>query len=104
MTNPTNDFCVFILTHGRPNKIYTLKTLKKQGYTGPLFFICDDEDPKLERYKELYGDKVIVFNKKEVAETFDEADNFYKDRAQSFMPEIFVFRLPASWVLNIFLN
>lgn len=104
MTNPTNDFCVFILTHGRPNKIYTLKTLKKQGYTGPLFFICDDEDPKLERYKELYGDKVIVFNKKEVAETFDEADNFYKDRRTIVYARNFCFQAARQLGFKYFLE
>ena len=104
MTNPTNDFCVFILTHGRPNKIYTLKTLKKQGYTGPLFFICDDEDAKLDRYKELYGDKVIVFNKKEVAETFDEADNFYKDRRTIVYARNFCFQAARQLGFKYFLE
>lgn len=29
-----NDFAVFILTHGRADKVETLKVLKKRGYTG----------------------------------------------------------------------
>ena len=46
----TNDFAVFILTHGRPNNIVTLKTLRYQGYTGPIYFIIDDEDKTAEEY------------------------------------------------------
>ncbi len=69
-------FCVFILTHGRPNKIYTLKSLKRSNYTGDIFFIVDDEDPTRFEYIEKYGDKVKIFSKDKIAKTFDEADNF----------------------------
>jgi hypothetical protein len=72
-----NDFCVFILSHGRPDKIKTLSSLKSAGYTGKLYIVCDDEDKKLNRYITKYGkDKVLVFSKKEVAKHFDEGDNF----------------------------
>lgn len=71
-----NDFCVFILTHGRPDRIYTLKTLEKAGYTGKIFIIVDNEDAFLDEYKARYGNKVIVFDKKAISETFDTADNF----------------------------
>ena len=30
----TTDFAVFIMVHGRPDKMWTRKTLRKQGYTG----------------------------------------------------------------------
>ena len=73
-----DDFCLFILTHGRPDNIPTIKSLKRAGYTGKYFIVIDDEDKKIERYKELYGDKVIVFNKKEESKTTDVADNFSK--------------------------
>lgn len=75
-----NDFVVFILTHGRVNNIYTLKSLRKHGYTGKVVFICDNEDITLNDYLEKYKD-VEVFNKKEIAKTFDEADNFQDRRA-----------------------
>ena len=70
-----NDFCVFILTHGRPNVI-TYKTLQTCGYTGLVYLVVDDEDSTVDQYKRVYGDKVLVFSKKEVAKTFDEGDNF----------------------------
>lgn len=71
-----SDFAAFILTHGRPDKIVTLKSLKDSGYTGPVYLVCDNEDKSLPLYKEKYGDKVVVFDKKAVADMTDEGDNF----------------------------
>lgn len=69
------DFAAFVLTHGRPNNVKTIKTLKKQGYTGKLFLILDNEDETAEEYIEKYGaDKIIVFDKERLAETIDQAD------------------------------
>lgn len=75
MMNNT-DFAVFILTHGRPDNVVTYKSLKRHGYTGKIYIIVDNEDKTIDRYKELYGDKVIVFDKLEISKTFDEGDNF----------------------------
>jgi hypothetical protein len=75
-----NDFVIFILTHGRVDNIYTLKSLRKHGYTGKIIFICDNEDSTLNDYLKKYKD-VEVFNKKEISKTFDEADNFQDRRA-----------------------
>lgn len=75
-TKPGNDFCVFILTHGRADKVHTFNTLKKGGYTGKIYLIIDNEDKQAEKYRSLYGDSVIQFNKSEIAKTFDEGDNF----------------------------
>lgn len=69
-----DDFCVFILSHGRPRNIKTLRTLKKCGYTGEWYVVIDDEDDTEAEYRELYGDKVLQFNKKEISETFDTGD------------------------------
>jgi hypothetical protein len=69
-------FCVFILSHGRPNKIPTIHTLNKCGYTGNYYIVVDNEDKDLQQYIDLYGDKVIVFDKAEKEKTFDTYDNF----------------------------
>lgn len=76
-----SDFTVFILTHGRPDKIYTLKALAECGYTGNIYIIIDNEDKTADEYKRLYGDKVIQFDKAAIAKTFDEGDNFNDRRA-----------------------
>jgi len=75
-----NDLVVFILTHGRADNIYTLKSLRKHGYTGKVIFVCDNEDKTLDEYLEKFKD-VEVFDKKSISETFDEADNFEDRRA-----------------------
>lgn len=67
-------FCVFILSHGRPHNIKTLRTLKKCGYTGKWYVVIDDEDETGPEYRKLYGDHVLQFNKKEIAKTFDTGD------------------------------
>lgn len=73
---PNKKFAVFILTHGRPDKVITYKTLRNSGYTGEIYLICDDEDKTLNEYKEKYGEKVIVFSKSKYENKFDIMDNF----------------------------
>lgn len=80
-----NRFAVFILTHGRPDKQITLHTLKMQGYTGPLFFVLDDEDTTADEYRRLYGeDKIITFSKSDIAARFDTGDVSTADRRTIF--------------------
>ena len=79
MTN--KDFCVFILTHGRPDNVITKKTLDKCGYTGKIYFVVDDEDKTINKYIENFGkENVFVFNKKELADSVDEGNNFDERR------------------------
>jgi hypothetical protein len=76
-----DDFCAFILTHGRPNDQYTLHSLKESNYTGKTYLVIDDEDKKADEYKKLYGDKVLQFCKKDIAAKIDQGDNFDDRRA-----------------------
>lgn len=71
-----DDFCAFILTHGRPDRVYTFDQLSKAGYTGKTYIVCDDEDKTIPQYRERFGDRVLTFSKAQIAETFDEGDNF----------------------------
>lgn len=72
-----NDFAVFILTHGRPDEVITFDTLKKQGYTGRIYIVIDNEDNTADRYSCKFGpENVVMFDKKAISKTFDEADNF----------------------------
>lgn len=70
------NFSVFILTHGRPGKVYTYQTLRKSGYTGPIYLIVDDLDESLPEYIKKYDQEVLVFSKKDAALSFDIGDNF----------------------------
>ena len=75
------DFAVFILTHGRPNNVKTLVTLKKCGYTGDVYFIVDNEDKTIEEYQRNFGKEwVKIFDKKYYADKVDEGNNFDERR------------------------
>lgn len=75
------DFTVFILTHGRPNNVKTVNTLKRCGYTGLIYFIVDNEDKTIEQYKKNFGEEwVKVFDKKAMADEVDEGNNFDERR------------------------
>lgn len=72
----TPNYAVFILTHGRPGNVITYHTLRKAGYTGKIYLICDDEDKTLSEYQSKFKDQVIVFSKQAYQDRFDIMDNF----------------------------
>lgn len=77
-----NNFAVFILSHGRSDKVITVKSLRNSGYTGKIYIICDNEDEQIPRYQENYGkDNVIIFNKEYAMSITDTIDNFNDKRA-----------------------
>ena len=82
MSTAKNNFCVFILTHGRPDRVITFNTLRKAGYNGQIFFLVDNEDNSWQEYVTNFGaENVIFFDKRETAKGFDEFDNFEDRRA-----------------------
>lgn len=81
MSKLPDTFAVFILTHGRPDNVITYKTLERCGYTGRLYFVVDNEDKTVDKYIANFGvDRVIVFDKKAVADQCDEGNNFDERR------------------------
>lgn len=78
------DFCAMILTHGRPRRVYTYDSLRKGGYTGRIIIVIDNEDASADEYREIYGDQVYQFDKKEVASRMDQGDNFDDRRSIVF--------------------
>jgi len=69
------DFAVFILTNGRPDEVVTYNTLRKQGYTGKIYIIIDNEDDTADKYYKNFED-VIMFNKEDYHDKMDLCDNF----------------------------
>ena len=69
-----SDFAVFIMVHGRPDKMKTYYTLINQGFTGKIYLIADDKDEFLNEYISKFQD-VLVFNKNNIAESIDAGDN-----------------------------
>jgi len=70
-----NDFAIFIMVHGRPDKMWTSKALRKFGYTGKIYYVADDLDKTLPAYKKKYGDDLLVFDKRAAASKCDSGDN-----------------------------
>ena len=66
-----NCFVALILTHGRPDNVHTVKTLRKCGYTGDIIIVLDNEDLKIDRYRKNY-ENIYVFDKQEIASETDE--------------------------------
>lgn len=56
-----NSFAVFILTHGRPDRVLTDKTLLKCGYNGLLYYIVDNEDKQVDKYIQNFGADNVMF-------------------------------------------
>lgn len=69
------NFAVFILTNRSVQQNYTYRTLRRSGYTGDIYIISGDECEYLDDYKREYKEKVLVFNKEDIATRFDTADN-----------------------------
>lgn len=83
-----DDFIVLILTHGRPSNVITVETLRRQGYTGRIALVLDNEDKTEAEYRAEYdgvpGVEIVVFDKAAVAETFDTFDNSSDRRTDVF--------------------
>ena len=78
------NFAVFILTFGRHDKQLTYETLRRLGYTGKIYLICSTDDTHLHKYKQKYGDDVLVFDKSQYRGTFDMGDNFPQNNVVTF--------------------
>lgn len=75
------DFAVLILSHGRANNVKTIPTLRKCGYTGKIYVVCDNEDEQIDDYKKISDAEIIVFDKLLEMSKTDTLDNFKKHKA-----------------------
>ena len=98
-----NDFAIFILSHGRADNIKTLKSLEKSNYKGKWYIVIDNEDSQEEKYYQNYGDKVIKFDKLDIANRYDTADTF-NDRRTIFYARNACFEIAKKLGLKYFLE
>ena len=70
------NFCILIISNGRPNDIKTINTLNSCGNTYPWYIVLDNLDKSEPEYRKKYGAKVIIFDKPEIAKKVDNGDNF----------------------------
>ena len=80
-----DDFCAFILTHGRPDKVLTYLTLRRAGYTGKIFIVVDDEDKTRNQYMAEFGEQVASLYGLVQASTFDNEKNLPADYIPSLL-------------------
>lgn len=97
------DFAVFILSHGRADRIYTLKGLADCGYTGKIYIVIDNEDKTSDKYYELHGDRVIMFDKLAIANKTDEGDNF-NDRRTTIHARNAIFEIAKELNITYFMQ
>ena len=96
-----NDFAIFILSHGRADRVDTYDVLRRAGYTGKIFVVIDDEDSQGDEYRRRYGDEVLVFSKDEVE--FDSGDNFDVRKTITFARNV-CFRLAKERGVRYFME
>lgn len=66
----TDSFAAFVLTHGRAGRVKTVRTLRRQGYTGRVVVLIDDEDEEAENYMAEFPE-VEVFCKEDYVKSCD---------------------------------
>jgi len=78
MTMAKNDHCIFILSNGRPDRVFTYRCFERCGDTSNIFVIVDDEDKTADDYRKRFGtEKVIQFCKSDIHKVIDTGDNFH---------------------------
>ena len=72
----TDDYCLFILSHKRPDAVKTVNTIQHHGYTGDWYIVVDHDD-SIQEYEENYGeDRIIYLPKDGALPELDRGDNF----------------------------
>lgn len=75
MSTETDKFAIFILSHGRADRVQTVEALKGASYKGDWYIVIDDEDDQADDYVSFYGDRVVLFDKREAEKHTDKGDN-----------------------------
>jgi len=73
-----DEFCIFILSNGRPDRVYTYRCFERANCIDNVYIVIDDEDQCAEEYQKRFPGKVIVFNKAAMDGRIDKGDNFEK--------------------------
>lgn len=86
-----HDFAVFILSHGRSDRVYTYDALLKEGYTGKIYIVLDDEDEEIPEYQKRF-ENIVIFSKADYRGKFDIGDSGGNEKvvvyARNAMPDI----------------
>lgn len=72
----SNDFCIIIISNGRPDNVITYNTLISAKTQIPIHILIDDQDKTSRQYFENFPGMVHVFNKIKLSKRVDQYDNF----------------------------
>ena len=84
MSIKNDNFAVFVMVYGRPSQMWTIQTLRRAGYTGKIYLVGDNTDPRIEDYRKIYKQDLIVFDKVEASKKYDSGDNSGDIRSTMF--------------------
>jgi hypothetical protein len=98
-----HNFAAIILTHGRPEKVITYAALRRLGYTGRIVILIDDTDKTADKYKEIFGNQVHVFDKK-YAKSISEVGNNFNDLRSTIYPRNVMFSVAKELGLTHFIQ
>ena len=65
------EYVVFILSYKRPHRVKTVEMLKRYNYNGDWFIVLSDTDATIKEYKNLFPDKIVVFDFQEAVKITD---------------------------------
>jgi hypothetical protein len=97
-----DNFCVFIISYKRPDRVFTLKALKKCGFTGKWFIVVGEDDERKDEYVKKYKERVVFFDKKDYR-WVDLFDNKYEDKRTPVFARNAVYDLAEKLGFNYFL-
>lgn len=60
-----SDFAYFIASYNKPENLLTYKCLQNLNIKYPIYIVVGNDDPQLDRYKELYNN-LIIYNKNDI--------------------------------------
>lgn len=75
------EYCALIVTSRRANRVLTYNSLRKQGYTGEIYLVLQEDEEQMEQYKALYDGQIVTYDKYYMNKVIDRGDNFDEMRA-----------------------
>lgn len=70
-----DDVLILVMSYKRPTNVRTAKQLTALNYE-PWRIVVDDEDPTVDEYRKLHGDRLVVFDFSAARVGIDMGDNF----------------------------
>ena len=73
-----NNIAYFIASYGKPDDMPTLNALMRCKAEYPIYIVVGTDEPKLDRYKEVFGDNLLIFDKADYVDKIDDIGIYAK--------------------------